>query len=162
MVPVDAPLASVDDVFNAVVVEGDFVQRVTFVGRGAGRGPTASAVVADLIDIARGHSVPTFGVPYERLKALPRLPISARRGAYYVRLEVLDQPGVIADVAAAMRDEAVSMEQVLQQGRSPNAGVPVVITTHETDEGAMLRALATIERLKAVVEKPRMIRIEQF
>jgi homoserine dehydrogenase len=109
MVPVDAPIAAVDGVFNAVVAEGDFVQRVTFVGRGAGRGPTASAVVADVIDIARGLTVPTFGVPFDRLKPIARLPISARKGAYYVRLTVLDRPGVIADVAAAMRDEKVSM-----------------------------------------------------
>lgn len=162
MVPVDAPIAAVDGVFNAVVAEGDFVQRVTFVGRGAGRGPTASAVVADIMDIARGSAVPTFGVPVERLQPLERLPISARKGAYYVRLTVLDKPGVIADIAAAMRDEAVSVEQFLQRGRSPNEGVPVVLTTHETSEASMQRALATIGAQEAVLEQPRMIRIEQY
>lgn len=162
MVPLDAPLAAVDGVFNAVVAEGDFVQRVTFVGRGAGRGPTASAVIADIIDIARGFEVPTFGVPFDRLKPIERLPISARRGAYYVRLTVLDRPGVIADVAAAMRDQNVSMEQMIQRGRKPNAGVPVVVTTHETDEASLRRALSAIASLDSVVEPPRMIRIEQF
>lgn len=162
MVPKDAPIGSVDGVFNAVVAEGDFVQRVLFVGRGAGAGPTASAVVADLTDIARGSRLPTFGVPVARLTRLEASPIEARRGAYYIRLMVVDRPGVIADVAAAMRDQNVSMEQMLQRGRAPEAAVPVVLTTHETEEAAMARAIEAIAALDSVVEPPRMIRIEQF
>ncbi|WP_395458237.1 homoserine dehydrogenase [Azospirillum melinis] len=162
MVPVAAPIASVDGVFNAVVAQADFADRVLFVGRGAGAGPTASAVVADLIDIARGRSTPTFGVPADRLGAATPSPMEARRGSYYVRLMVVDRPGVIADIAAAMRDQNVSMEQFLQRGRSPGEGVPVVLTTHDTDEAAMQRALATIAASDSVLEPPRMIRIEQF
>jgi homoserine dehydrogenase len=82
------------------------------------------------------------------------------RGAYYVRLMVLDQPGVIADVAAVLRDEQVSMESMLQRGRAPDEAVPVVLTTHETEEAAMQRALDRIIRLKTIVEPPHMIRIE--
>ncbi len=82
------------------------------------------------------------------------------RGAYYIRLMVLDRPGVIADVAAALRDEQVSLESMLQHGRSPGDAVPVVLTTHETEEAAMCRALARIGELETVVEPPRMIRIE--
>lgn len=162
LVPKTAPIAAVDGVFNAVVAEGDFVQRVLFVGRGAGEGPTASAVVADLVDIARGNKVPTFGVPVEKLARLPAAAMSARRGAYYVRLTVVDRPGVIAEIAADMRDNNVSMEQFIQRGRAPNEAVPVVLTTHETDEASMQRALACIAARDAVVEPPRMIRIEQF
>ncbi len=162
MVPKDAPIAAVDGVLNAVVAEGDFVGRVHFVGRGAGEGPTASAVAADLIDLARGCRAPTFGVPVDRLEPLPASAIETRRGAYYVRLMVVDRPGVIAEVAAAMRDQNVSMEQFLQRGRSPDSAVPVVLTTHETDEAAMRRALSTIAASDSVVEPPRMIRIEQF
>ena len=88
--------------------------------------------------------------------------MEARRGSYYVRLMVVDRPGVIADIAAAMRDQNVSMEQFLQRGRSPGEGVPVVLTTHDTDEAAMQRALATIAASDNVLEPPRMIRIEQF
>ena len=84
------------------------------------------------------------------------------RGTYYVRLMVLDRPGVIADVAAALRDEAVSMEQMIQRGRAPGEAVPVVLTTHETEEAAMRRALARIARLGTVVEPPRMIRVENL
>ncbi|MHA7065166.1 homoserine dehydrogenase [Azospirillum argentinense] len=162
MVPKAAPIAAVDGVFNAVIAQGDFVDRVLFVGRGAGEGPTASAVVADLIDIARGRSTPTFGVPAAQLSEAQPSPMEARRGSYYVRLMVVDRPGVIADVAAAMRDQNVSMEQFLQRGRAPGEAVPVVLTTHDTEEAAMQRALATIADKESVVEPPRMIRIEQF
>ncbi|HRJ61016.1 MAG TPA: homoserine dehydrogenase [Azospirillaceae bacterium] len=162
LVPKTAPIAAVDGVFNAVVAEGDFVQRVLFVGRGAGEGPTASAVVADLIDIARGVSIPTFGVPVEKLSKLPPAAMAARRGAYYVRLMVVDRPGVIAEIAADMRDNNVSMEQFIQRGRAPGEAVPVVLTTHETDEASMQNALACIAARDAVTEPPRMIRIEQF
>lgn len=158
----DAPVANVDGVFNAVVAEGDFVDRIVQEGRGAGERPTASAVVADIADIACGRRAPTFGVPVEHLRALPALPMSQHRGCYYVRLMVLDQPGVLADVTAILRDDCVSMEAVLQRGRAPGEAVPVVMTTHETDEAAMVRALARIADLPSSVEPPRMIRIEPF
>ncbi|HET6223262.1 MAG TPA: homoserine dehydrogenase [Dongiaceae bacterium] len=160
MVPIGTPIAHVEGVFNAVVTEGDFVGQNVAEGRGAGAGPTASAVVSDLIDIARERRLPTFSVPATALKALPASPMERHRGAYYVRLMVLDQPGVIADVAAALRDEQVSMEAMLQRGRAPDEAVPVVLTTHETEEAAMRRALDRIARLKTVVEPPHMIRIE--
>ena len=84
------------------------------------------------------------------------------RGAYYVRLMVLDQPGVFADVAAVLRDCAVSMEAVLQRGRAPGEPVPVVMTFHETEEASMTAALEKIAELDTVVEQPRMIRVETF
>ena len=142
MVPRLAPIAAVDGVFNAVVVEGDFVGRVMLEGRGAGAQPTASAVVADLIDIAKGRWSQGFMVPATALAARPSAPMARHIGAYYVRLMVVDRPGVIADVAAALRDEQVSMEQMIQRGRSPGEAVPVVLTTHETEEAAMRRARA--------------------
>jgi homoserine dehydrogenase len=158
----DSPLAAVEGVFNAVVTEGDFVGRSVLEGRGAGAGPTASAVVADLIDIAAGRRVPTFGVPAASLKKLPTLPVARRVGAYYVRLVVMDRPGVFADIAAAFRDESVSMESVLQRGRNSGADVNVVIVTHDTEEGPLARALNKLEANAAVVEPPNMIRIERF
>ncbi len=160
MVPVGAPIAHVDGVFNAVVTEGDFVGRTVLEGRGAGAGPTASAVVADLIDLALGDRRPAFGVPATELARIPSSPMDRHRGAYYVRLMVVDRPGVIADVAAALRDEEVSMEAMIQRGRDPGEAVPVVLTTHETEEARMRRALARIARLDTVLEPPHMIRIE--
>lgn len=162
MVPITSPCGSTDGVFNAVVADGDFVDKVVLVGRGAGAGPTASAVVADLIDIARGRSTPTFGVPATVLEKAVAAPISQRRGRYYVRLMVVDRPGVIAEIAATLRDQNVSMEAFLQRGRAPGEAVPVVWTTHDTDEAAMAQALSTIAALDSVLEPPRMIRIEDF
>ncbi|MBL8645026.1 MAG: homoserine dehydrogenase [Rhodospirillaceae bacterium] len=158
----DSPLAAVEGVFNAVVTEGDFVGRSVLEGRGAGAGPTASAVVADIIDIAAGRKVPTFGVPASALKKAKIVPVAERVGAYYVRLVVVDQPGVFADIAAAFRDEAVSMESVLQRGRDDKTHVNVVIITHTTQEAPLLRVFKRLEANAAVVEPPHMIRIERF
>ena len=160
MVPRESPIASVDGVFNAVVAEGDFVGTVLSEGRGAGAGPTASAVVADLIDIARGVFIPTFALPASKLRRLASTPIEHHVGSHYVRLMVVDRPGVIADVAAALRDAEISVEAMLQHGRSPDEAVPVVITTHETTGAAMDSALRRIADLGAVLEPPRRIRIE--
>jgi homoserine dehydrogenase len=160
MVPATSPLAHVDGVFNAVMVEGDHVGRVMLEGRGAGAGPTASAVVADLIDIARGRHTPPFGMAGHHLSAEPSVPIARRVGAAYLRLMVLDRPGVIADVSAVLRDHVVSLESMIQRGRAPNETVPVVLTTHPCEEAALAAALARIAKLGSVVEPPTMIRIE--
>jgi homoserine dehydrogenase len=157
MVPETAPIARVDGVFNAVVTEGDFVGRVMLEGRGAGAGPTASAVVADLVDLARGRSAPVWG---GALGDAPSVPMSAHIGPYYLRLMVVDRPGVIADVTAALRDHGVSLESMLQRGRAPGEAVPVVLVTHETRESAMRAALDRIGALDAVLEAPTLIRIE--
>jgi homoserine dehydrogenase len=163
MVPKAAPIAHVEGVFNAVVVEGDAVGRLMLEGRGAGAAPTASAVVADLIDIAAGRGAPGFGVPASALRPAKTAPMARHRGAYYMRLMVADRPGVIADIAAALRDERVSMEQMLQRGRAAaGEAVPVVITTHETEEAAMLRAVGRIGKLSTVIETPRLVRIENL
>jgi homoserine dehydrogenase len=160
MVPVGAPIAGVDGVFNAVVAEGDFAGKLMLEGRGAGAGPTASAVVADLIDIARGRATPVWGAASDALANSPTVPMGAHVGAYYLRLMVVDRPGVIAEVTAVLRDHGVSLESMLQRGRSPGEAVPVVLVTHETEEAAMRRALARIAALDSVVEQPTLIRIE--
>ncbi|MBU8538452.1 homoserine dehydrogenase [Falsiroseomonas tokyonensis] len=160
MVPVAHPIARVDGVFNAVVAEGDFVGRIVLEGRGAGAGPTASAICADLIDLARGRITPVWGVATRDLSHLPNLPMAKRIGAYYLRLMVVDRPGVIADVTAALRDHQISLESMLQRGRAPGEAVPVVVTTHDCEEGQMRAAIARIEALEAVLETPALIRIE--
>src|SRR6185437_3679066 len=162
MVQRGKPIAAVEGVFNAVVAEGDFVGQIVLQGRGAGAFPTASAVAADLVDIAAGRIVPTFGVPVGALQPVAGAPMERHHGAYYIRLMVLDQPGVIADIAAALRDQQVSMESMIQRGRAPGEAVPIVLTTHVTVEAAMRRALAAIGGLDTVLEPPRMIRIEDF
>ncbi|NQU61946.1 MAG: homoserine dehydrogenase [Rhodospirillales bacterium] len=160
MVPKNAPIAHVSGSLNAVVAEGDFVNTIVQEGPGAGAGPTASAVVGDLIDIARGANIPTFGVPADQLKAMTPVPMHKHVGAYYIRLMVVDEPGVLADVAAAFKKHAVSIESVLQRTRDPGEPVPVVLTMHETEESALTGALADIAAVKSIIEPPRMIRIE--
>ena len=162
MVPLAAPIAHIEGVFNAVVVEGDFVGTTMFQGRGAGQGPTASAVVADLVDVARGRDMPAFVVPADRLADKKASPMDRHQGAYYMRLMVQDRPGVIAAVSGALAKERISLESMLQRGRSQSGEVPVVLTTHETEEAAMQRAVARIARLGAVAEAPCLIRIEAF
>ena len=160
MVQQAAPIARVDGVFNAVVAEGDFVGRIMLEGRGAGAGPTASAVVADLIDIARGRATPVWGAASGALTDAPSVPMATHVGAYYLRLMVVDRPGVIADVTAVLRDAGISLESMLQRGRSPGEAVPVVLVTHETREAAMREALLRLAALDAVLEAPTIIRIE--
>jgi homoserine dehydrogenase len=160
MVPASSPISTVDGVFNAVVADGDFVGRVMLTGRGAGAGPTASAVVADLIDIARGRHTPVWGASGSALSSAPSMPMDAHVGCYYLRLMVVDRPGVIADVTAILRDQGVSLESMLQRGRSPGEAVPVVLVTHETRESAMREALRLISELPTVMEEPALIRIE--
>jgi homoserine dehydrogenase len=162
MVPLAAPIAHIEGVFNAVVVEGDFVGTTMFQGRGAGQGPTASAVVADLVDVARGREMPAFVVPADRLADKKVSPMDRHQGAYYIRLMVQDRPGVISAVSGALAKERISLESMLQRGRSQSGEVPVVLTTHETEEAAMRRALTRIAKLSAVAEEPCVIRIEAF
>jgi len=162
MVPASASIAFVDGVSNAIVAEGDAIGSAVHVGPGAGAGPTASAVVADLVDIARNRATPTFAVPAASLETIQPATMEQHRGSYYIRLMVDDRSGVVADLAAALRDEKVSLESMLQRARSSEMAVPVVLTTHTTEESAIARALARIARLDSVREPPCMIRIEDL
>jgi len=162
MVPAETPIAVVEGVYNAVVAHGNFAGAAVFEGKGAGAGPTASAVAADIVDYARGAVVPTFNVAAGALRPMPAVDIAHHQGAYYIRLMVTDRPGVFADVAAALRDERVSMEAILQRVRAPGEPVPVVMTTHDAEESAMQRVIERFAGFETVVETPCMIRIEQL
>ncbi|WP_267396092.1 MULTISPECIES: homoserine dehydrogenase [unclassified Sphingomonas] len=145
LVPIDHPLAHVTGSLNAVVAEGNFVGRLFFQGRGAGDGPTASAVVADLIDIARGEYGAAYAMPAASLVAEPKADSGERRGRAYLRFTVQDKVGVLAEIAAAMRDAGVSIESLIQRGAMADGGVLVAIVTHEGPERAVAQAL---ERLR--------------
>ena len=159
LVPRTHPLAAVTGPLNAVVVEGDFVGRLTFTGRGAGAGPTASAVVADLIAIARGEAGPAFSMPAARLAALPPAPPAARSGRFYLRLTVLDRPGVLAELTAALRDAGVSIESLVQPAPGPDDLALVVMVTHECAEPAARAAVAAMARLDSVTGAPLLMPI---
>jgi homoserine dehydrogenase len=159
LVPLDHPLAHVSGSLNAVVAEGNFVGRLFFEGRGAGEGPTASAVVADLIDVARGEVGPAFAMPVASLAAMPAAAPGARRGRAYLRFSVADRPGVLAEIAAAMRDANVSIESLIQRGTTPDGGVLVAMVTHEGPERCVGDALARLEGSASLIGRPMMMHI---
>jgi homoserine dehydrogenase len=153
------PLAHVTGSTNAVVAEGNFVGRLLFQGAGAGDGPTASAVVADLIDIARGEFGPPYAMPADALAAQPAADSGERRGRAYVRFTVADRVGVLAEIAAAMRDAGVSIESLMQRGANPDGSVLVAIVTHEGPERAVAHALEKLRGSSSLVGEPMWMHI---
>ena len=154
LVPADHPLAHVTGATNAVVAEGNYVGRLLFQGAGAGEGPTASAVVADLIDIARGEFGPAFAMPVEALVAAEAADSGERRGRAYLRFTVADRVGVLAEIAAAMRDAGVSIESLIQRGANPGGAVLVAIVTHEGPERCVAAALERLRGSQSLVGEP--------
>ncbi|GAA4046222.1 homoserine dehydrogenase [Parerythrobacter jejuensis] len=145
LVAKDHPLAPIDGPTNAVVAEGNFSGRLLFQGAGAGDGPTASAVVADLIDLARGDAGAAFSVPTQQLVAMPKADSGARESRSYIRFTVADRPGVLAEITAAMRDAGVSIQSLIQEGEADGAdGVLVAMVTHQ---GPVRNVRAAIEML---------------
>ena len=155
LVPREHPLAAVDGPTNAVVVEGNFAGRLLFQGAGAGDGPTASAVVADLIDIARGDTGLPFSVPVAAMEALAPADSGHRLGRDYLRFTVADRRGVLAEITAAMRDAGVSIESLIQRGRAEEGGeVLVALVTHEGPESGVAEALRLLEGSASLTEPP--------
>lgn len=155
LVPKSSPMAHVDGVLNAVLIEGSHVGQSFVSGRGAGAEPTASAIVADLIDILRGQSIPAFGKPTAQLSDKDNLDIADWRGEFYLRLMVKDRAGVIADIAPILRDAYISIESMIQHGRaSDDRPVSVVIVTHTTSGRHMMDAVQKIAKLDSMVEPP--------
>jgi homoserine dehydrogenase len=162
LVPVNVPIAQVEDVFNAVAAEAEGLGTSLSYGRGAGAGPTSSAVLSDLLDFANNRRTSFLGTADSELVARPVQELQKLSGSYYLRLQVYDRPGVLADLTAVFRDKGVSVEALLQRGRNPDGTVPVVLTTHETSEEAIQKSVAEFEKLENVVEKPCILPIENF
>jgi homoserine dehydrogenase len=160
MVPARTPLADVESSFNAVSADAGAAGTFFFQGRGAGQGPTASAVIADLVDVARGALGPTFGRPATELTQPKREPSEARHSAYYLRFQVLDVPGVMADISRHLANERVSIESMIQRGRAPGEPVAIVMITHEAQHVAVVRALKAIAASDKIFEMPCMIPME--
>jgi homoserine dehydrogenase len=162
LVPTQSPLGGVDGVYNAVFYHTDFAGAGMISGRGAGAGPTASAVVSDIVDLARGLSIPAFGVPAASLRVPVRADSNEITSRFYMHLRVRDQAGVIADVSAIMRDHRISIESLIQRGRDPGQPVSVVMVTHETSRADMDAAQAKIEKLASMTGRPLTLRIEDI
>jgi len=159
LVPVDHPLAHVDGALNAVVAEGNFVGRLFFEGQGAGEGPTASAVVADVIDVARDEYGPAFAMPAQWLQPQVKADAGARIGRAYLRFMVKDRPGVLAEITAAMRDANVSIESVIQRGASDDRGVLVAVVTHAGALSCIDDLLRRLRGLDSLLGDPMVMHI---
>ncbi|MEJ2124181.1 MAG: homoserine dehydrogenase [Alphaproteobacteria bacterium] len=171
MVPKSRAIAQVDGVANCVAVCGDFVGDLMLVGPGAGAKPTASSVVSDLADIARGFIHPAFTIPTARLQPHVKAEIRGHAGGYYIRLSVHDRPGAMASIASRMAEQTISLDSIVQKRPLASAlsepveestPIPVVMITHRTTESAIRAALDAIEADGYISEKPQMIRIEKL
>lgn len=160
LVPIDHPLAHVDGATNAVVAEGNFMGRLLFQGAGAGDGPTASAVVADIIDIARGEKGAAFSMPSHELEAMEPASSGHRVGSSYIRFTVPDRPGVLADITAAMRDAGVSIESLIQKGDPDQDGeVILAVVTHPGPESAVTEAMRILDGSQSLTARPLVMQI---
>ncbi|MDX8411495.1 MAG: homoserine dehydrogenase [Mariprofundaceae bacterium] len=168
LVPLAAQMAQVSDSYNAVQVSGDYVEHTMYFGRGAGERPTASAVVADVMDIARAmpdgiaYLPPPMGAPQAARRDLPACSMDDVESEYYLRLMVKDAPGVLAAVTRILGEHGISIEAFMQKERHETQAVPVVLLTHAIREGALKAALAAIVDLPTVEGEPLMLRIERF
>ncbi|MEM6662365.1 MAG: homoserine dehydrogenase [Pseudomonadota bacterium] len=160
MVREDTVIGALPGVTNAVVVEGDFVGQVSLTGPGAGEGATASAVIGDVLAVARGAAPPLFGRPAAALSSAPRLAHGDEHSPYYLRFMLADQPGALASLAAALGAAGVSIHRMRQYGRGDQA-VPVVIVTHDARRDAIDAALGQISGLDVSKAEPVAIRIEE-
>ncbi|MGH1451884.1 MAG: homoserine dehydrogenase [Paracoccaceae bacterium] len=158
LVPADSPLGQLEGGTNMVVVEGHAVGQIVLRGAGAGEGPTASAVMGDVCDIARGFRLATFGQPAATLKSAPSA-VSATPAPYYLRMGLLDRPGALAKVTAALGDAGVSIHRMRQYDHV-NEQAPVLIVTHKTTSADLAVALDKLNALPVVVEHPVALRIE--
>jgi homoserine dehydrogenase len=159
MVSDTTPIGALKGVTNAVVVEGDFVGKCIFTGPGAGAGPTASAILADVLDVARGNLMPPFGRPAASLTAAARLQHGDEHSPYYLRFMLADQPGALASIASALGAAGVSIHRMRQYGQGDP--VPVVIETHDAQRDAIDAALDAIAALPVSMVAPVAIRIEE-
>jgi len=172
MLPKSSAIARIDGVTNAVAVEADFVGQLVLSGPGAGGDATASSVMSDIADIARGDHVGTFGRPATSLEPYRRAAIRLHEGGYYIRLSVFDRPGAFAAIAARMAEHRISLESIVQRRRAPRSTAPehpvpvdpqpVILITYETTEDIIRLALDAISRDGHIADEPKMIRIEQL
>ncbi len=168
MIPEDNLLSSVSGAVNAVTLTGDSVGDVMLYGYGAGMMPTASAVVADLADLARNLisgsrplRVPMLSYQKTRIRAIPVVPIGEISTHYYFRFSALDEPGVLSKISGVLGKYGISIRSVQQKGRKANGSVPVVMLTHRAREKNVTRALSEISTMEVVDTKPILIRIEE-
>lgn len=172
MVPLTSSIAQVMGVTNAVTIDGEGISPITLVGPGAGGAATASAVIADIADVARGVHVPPFGRPIATLGDTEQAPMMRHEGGYYIRLMARDQPGTTAAIATRLAEQKISIESIVQRQpetvdanesakRSSGRLVPVILVTHATSEDGVRQALKAVQGDRVITGRPQVIRIEK-
>jgi homoserine dehydrogenase len=166
MVPKDSAIARVMGVTNAVTLDAEGINPLTLVGPGAGGAATASAVLADIGDIARGVRIAPFGRPAARLTAVRKAPMQRHEGGYYIRFQARDKPGTAAAIAKRLAEQDISLESIVQRhigpsGEAKSGSVPVILITYATSEDAVRKSLAAVGRDKVISGRPQVIRIEK-
>lgn len=167
MIPLDHILVNVNDVYNAIYVEGDFAGPNLYYGKGAGRKPTGSAVASDIIGLARqikqgaGSFIPPLGNSYPSPSSIEIKPIEELVTAYYFRFSAMDKPGVLSKISGILGDHQISISSVIQKGREEEGTVPIVMLTHEAKESNVLKALSLIDHLDVLTDRTVVIRVEQ-
>ena len=167
MIPVARPIAKVDGVLNAVMVNGDAVGDTLYVGAGAGAGPTASAVVADVIDLARTMDAPATAavnhLAFDTIEKTYVLPIEDVETAYYLRIQVQDKTGVLASVATILSERGINIEAIIQkEPKAEDDVAQIILLTHRIVERDMNAAILAIESLPSTVGEVTRIRVEQL
>jgi homoserine dehydrogenase len=170
MVPKSSSIAQVMGVTNAVTIDGEGIPPITLVGPGAGGAATASAVVADIADVARGIRAKPFGRPVEQLRATSKAPMERHEGGYYIRLMARDLAGTAATIATRLAEQKISIESIVQRhsngvdmaaAKGKSSPVPVILITYATSEDAVHRALQAVQKDKVITGRPQVIRIEK-
>ncbi|HWC94915.1 MAG TPA: ACT domain-containing protein, partial [Pseudolabrys sp.] len=164
----DSSIAQVMGVTNAVTVDAEGLNPLTLVGPGAGGMATASAVLSDIADIARGLKVAPFGRPAAKLASVRKAPMQRHEGGYYIRLLARDRPGTAATIAKRLAEQKISLESIVQRqpkgepvGEGKAGAVPVILITYATSEDAVRKALAAVGRDRVISGSPQVIRIEK-
>jgi homoserine dehydrogenase len=170
MVPKSSSIAQVMGVTNAVTIDGEGIPPITLVGPGAGGAATASAVVADIADVARGIRAKPFGRPVAQLRATAKAPMERHEGGYYIRLMARDMAGTAATIATRLAEQKISIESIVQRhsngvdtvdAKGKSSPVPVILITYATSEDAVYRALQAVQKDKVISGRPQVIRIEK-
>ncbi len=157
----NAAMAHVSGVFNAVLTDGDFVDQTLLQGRGAGAGPTASAVVADVIDLARDNIVPAFSIPAEHLKKVSWSSVSDEKSSYYLRVVVKDQAGALSDLTSKLKERGISIDQVVQHSANDEKS-QIALITHGIEAKTIQKALDSVNSLGCVLDKVTCLRVENI
>jgi len=166
MIPFKNLLTSISGTVNAITISGDAVGDILLYGHGAGMMPTASAVVSDIVDIARNilsgttRRIPPLSYQPESISRIPVLSIDDLVTHYYFRFAALDRPGVLSKISGILGNNDISLQSVHQKGRKTNGSVPLVMLTHRAREADVKQAMAEIRNLNVVSDEPVLIRIE--